>query len=183
MSLVLKHKLLTLHLLFLPLELVFFFLSLYPVLVGNLGQHLSVLLFLLFVLLFLAYLALLNLLLDLFFLLFDETVFEPLLELNEGNLLSLLLLELFLVFLLLLDELFVVDVHHFAVFPLVHGVGPLLHPKCFFLLLLNQSLKEVSLGLNYQLLSKFGFMILSSGPLFMCDLDGVILYLKDAGCI
>ena len=130
------------------LKLFLFHLRLFPVLVGNFCEHSPVSLrSLIFVILKFLLMLLYFLLNDLLSLL-DQGGLEPLLELHVALLLPLLLLEALALLLLDIYQLLVLDVHLLAVLPLIHGVGSFLHSDGRLLLLLEERLQQVSLGLS-----------------------------------
>jgi hypothetical protein len=115
--------------------------------------------------------------------LLDERVLQPLFELHVTHFCLLCLFELFLLRLLDFHQFLVVSSHDLLVLPLKHCMRSLLHSKRLFFLLLDQSLKEISLCLNDKLLLKFGLMVLFPCPLFMRDLDRLLLHLQNHCCL
>ena len=99
--------------------------------------------------------------------LLDQRLLEPLFEFHVADFLVLLLLESVSLVALQLHQVAVVDVHSFLVVPFKHLVASVLHSEGFFFLLLDEGLEEIALGLGDELLSKLGFVVLTSDPCFM----------------
>ena len=159
-----KEALPSLNLLPLLSELFFLPFGLLPVLVGDLGKDLSMLLSALFLFVRNLLIVFVYLLSHLVFPLFDQGCFEPVFEFKEADILLLLFLKPLFFISLQFYQLFVLDVHFLTAVPFKHLMGPSLHSNGLLFLFLDKRFQEVTFGFKDQLALQFGFMILTANP-------------------